>query len=89
MYFLHPMYESEEVTLAYLQSLRLVYTGLGNVYYLQGKDRLAEEYYEKVRQSLSFDYFNMAEFASTLQHLAFLKWRAGNLNEATVPRTTA
>jgi hypothetical protein len=26
---------------------------------------------------LRFDYFNMAEFAATLQHLAFLQWRGG------------
>lgn len=33
-------------------------------------------------QSLRFDYFDLAEFASTLQHLAFLKWHRGSVFEA-------
>lgn len=41
-YFLHPRHHSEDVTRAYLQALRQVYTGLGHVCYLQGNDSLAE-----------------------------------------------
>jgi hypothetical protein len=35
-----------------------------------------------VEQSLRFDYFDLAEFTSTLQHLAFLKWHRGSVFEA-------
>ena len=35
-----------------------------------------------MEQSLRFDYFDLAEFASTLQHLAFLKWHRGSVFEA-------
>ena len=35
-----------------------------------------------MEQSLRFDYFDLAEFASTLQHMAFLKWHRGNVFEA-------
>jgi len=82
LYFLHPEPDDEDVTFKHLQALRLVYTGLGNIYYLRGNDSLAEEFYSKVEQSMRFDYFNIAEFAATLQHLAFLKWRGGRVFEA-------
>lgn len=82
LYFLHPEPDDEDVTFKHLQALRLVYTGLGNIYYLRGNDSLAEQFYSKVEQSMRFDYFNIAEFAATLQHLAFLKWRAGHVFEA-------
>ena len=82
LYFLHPEPDDEDVTFKHLQALRLVYTGLGNIYYLRGNDSLAEQFYSKVEQSMRFDYFNIAEFAATLQHLAFLKWRGGHVLEA-------
>eukprot|EP00601_Ochromonadales_sp_CCMP2298_P015939 CAMPEP_0173237024 /NCGR_PEP_ID=MMETSP1142-20121109/11799_1 /TAXON_ID=483371 /ORGANISM="non described non described, Strain CCMP2298" /LENGTH=343 /DNA_ID=CAMNT_0014167625 /DNA_START=38 /DNA_END=1069 /DNA_ORIENTATION=- len=75
---------SEGGLASYTKPLQLIFTGLGDLNYLRGKEEEAKHYYEELTRVFAEETMpeQLMDYMPALKNLALIQWRMGDLQSA-------